>query len=346
MVAFDDTHSCHQIAWDRVQQLVPSAPLGDRVSIFRVGEDVSFDATTIRRQFVSQLAPLAERVMDSLGFDRWQEVDRIEELCQLACAAFRPVQANALSTFIELVHLRGEITSWVDGIEDVVRSARRTFSPRRFARLMQAIGNLRLSTKWGLPLTVRDAREIANAFTDDLVYGLRRDRWQISRYHSDDVVPGRGWFSGREFPRTLGVKVLVSKYDNRATQAISEAFDYNLLSYGNVWDMIPYSFVVDWFTHVSDRIQLLDDTFYREAFLDVRGAVWTRKYSVQLTAEDLRHFTRLPFSASDLNLTLFFRDVSENLPWPQLEDRELYASLGFTQVLDGGTLVFQRFNLD
>lgn len=315
-------------------------PLGDWF-IRRMDGSLSPIAPLSKYRNLLQSSALIDKIRSCLIVDEDARTQAFEDMAQDACAAFRPVEANALSTLMELRELRGGIEGYFDGLKEIAKNARHP------GKLLQSLGNFRLSWKWGIPLTVKDAREIANAFTDDLVYGRIRDRWQSSRVRRDNPyhVKAIGCLLGSEVDVQLGLKAIVSKYDNRTTSMLSAAFDYNFLSLSNLWDMIPYSFVVDWVTNVDDRIALVDDTLYKQAFLDVRGCVCSTKYSFRINTRQLERLIGQPVQFADLECTLFTRDVLSNLPWPTLNDRSLSSNVGFIQYLDGATLILQRVRL-
>jgi len=338
----DDTSTADQYV-QRIGQLlrtaIPQTPFNDQVML---GADATSSLSQSDIETLLQrhtLSELESKLREEIFVDPEKERICIANLAQRACSNFKPVQANTLSTLIELSHLHGEIEDWIGGLEEVAKSVRHP------GKLLQAIGNLRLSTKWGIPLTVKDAREIADVFTDDLVYGRRRDRWQSQRVQStkDDIHAfGRGVLRGTSIDYVIGLKAIVAKQDSRAKQMLSTAFDYNLLSLSNIWDMVPYSFVVDWFTNVSERIELIDATLYKDTFLDVRGSVVTRKFTFPLSATVLERLLDIPVKESTLECTLFSRTISEDLPWPTLQDKEISSNLGYVQYLDGATLILQR----
>jgi hypothetical protein len=284
------------------------------------------------------LRSVAKRLSNGIVYDESEMALEERRLGQTACDSFRPVEANTLSTILELKGLKSEIGDWMDALTTVGKSIKR---PAKFVR---ALGNLRLSTKWGIPLTVGDARAIADQLTDDIVYGVSRNDWQSSRARTTiKARTKRGLF-----PQTTEVKIdvclkaYVSKYDSRIKKAASTLFDYNVISLSNAWDMIPYSFVVDWFTNVGERIELIDSTMYKETFLDVRGSVLSHRWEVRVPTEVWQTLLGIPISNSDVTFCFYQREILDHIPWPHLEDKELSSNLGVNQYLDGGILILQR----
>jgi hypothetical protein len=310
--------------WYRASRQVASAPVSSKAYL--------------RSYWKRTLRAVCHRLSESIVYDESEMAKLERSLGQTACDAFRPVEANAFSTLIELTKLRSEITDWVDGLREIGKNVRH---PGKFIR---ALGNFRLSTKWGIPLTVKDAKEIADQVTDDLVYGVRRNNWQSSRARdSIKGYPKRGlWGLHDPVEIKVGLKAYVSKYDNRLARFASGLFDYGFISYSNVWDMIPYSFVVDWFTNVSERVELIDSTTYKDAFLDVKGSVLSHCWELNVPTSTWRQLTGLPVRSANVTYRFYQREILDSIPWPHLEDKELSSNLGFIQYLDGATLILQR----
>lgn len=69
-----------------------------------------------------------------------------------------------------------------------------------------------------------------------------------------DAIPCHGFVSDGEYDVHISCKVAVADIMPVTTREWLEAYGLKLSAY-NAWDMIPYSFVVDWFFHIGDFLE-------------------------------------------------------------------------------------------
>lgn len=182
----------------------------------------------------------------------------------------------------------------------------------------KTIASLFLSQKYGARLTVRDARLIMDKVTDHLC-GLIPDP-DVFRVHSRKhmTLPK----PGEVFLTDFEVDVVSTIWYKPRPQWTLDRSLYQLAQWDllptlqNVWDFVPYSFVVDWFLDVEGALASLDNRFqwqlcqvlenveskHYETFVsgttvfgtgvsgDLRFTVYNRKVQDQLTARQF-HFT-------------------------------------------------------
>lgn len=83
----------------------------------------------------------------------------------------------------------------------------------------------------------------------------------------------------------------------------------------NLWELIPYSFVVDWFVNTSDMMKWIDSTSF-PCWYDLNQAVTSEKKVVVLPVD--RYF---PGMAGSVTLTSYKRSVSSAIPVQPFELR-------------------------
>lgn len=120
-----------------------------------------------------------------------------------------------------------------------------------------------LGNKYGTSNTIRDSIDVISLFTQK---GIRR-AWHgnsIARSRGSDTytVPS-GRFQGIVWERQCNVKLYYRPCDAPMSRLLQRLYDYDIFpSYQNLWDLVPYSFVVDWFKDVGSYLDALDSQCY------------------------------------------------------------------------------------
>jgi hypothetical protein len=128
--------------------------------------------------------------------------------------------------------------------------------------------------------------------------------------------------------------------DNKVAHDYSgfkKALDMNVVSLETGWDLVPYSFVVDWLTDFSSVLNAADNVFYRTAFWDIIGSVRGSRRVILIPGSAIAAVDGA-FNGS-LTLIDYHRTTSHTIPLPTLGF--LHPSVGVTQWIDGATLVGQ-----
>lgn len=143
---------------------------------------------------------------------------------------------------------------------------------------LRSISNLILSGKYGLRLTVQD--------TVDLCRSLNREIQQPQQAFSR--VRGRVnhtfRYLGTDYQAAYGCKIYYDPRPGGLKQALNELMRWDLFpSLDNVWDLVPYSFVIDWFVHLGDFFSAVDSRTFIST-LEIIRVLYTTRYSCAVDA--------------------------------------------------------------
>jgi hypothetical protein len=169
--------------------------------------------------------------------------ERISEMHATAFDSLNRFDGNMLALIPDLKNI-GQGT--VSVLTNLLESAT---NPRKLAHAW-------LSGRYGDRLTYGDLRS--------LFEGFQRDVWKCTK--TTKYMLGRSRLScnihiaQQDVPVTYCTRIAVQPNDyNRVMQMIREAYEWDYYpSLGNTWDLIPLSFVVDWFVNVSSIFESLD----------------------------------------------------------------------------------------
>lgn len=208
------------------------------------------------------------------------------------------------------------------------------------ARLLQGkintktLADLYLSTKYGARLTIHDANVIMDKVTDHLT-GLIPE-YNVYRVHSrtSDTIKGSGIFSDWQL-ECVSTVWYRPRPQWTLDRSLSNLIKWDLVpSLQNVWDFIPYTFVVDWFLDVEGALKSLDNQALW-ALNEVLECTETTKFSTVVDASIIDK--RL---TGQLTFTVYDRVVKPTLTYRQFH---FTPSLdGFKHVAELSALIRQR----
>jgi hypothetical protein len=136
-----------------------------------------------------------------------------------------------------------------------------------------------LSNRYGDRLSFKDAKELFQGF-DRSFLNVTTTRYIFGRSRASTHFRDGYW----DFDISCACMAAVRPNDSNALmRAIRTAYEWDFYpSLGNVWDMIPMSFVVDWFVNVSDIFDSVD------------RMVQARYYDVLRVLQSVKAVTRSP----------------------------------------------------
>jgi hypothetical protein len=144
----------------------------------------------------------------------------------------------------------------------------------------KAVAGTYLASHYGLRLTVADTEKIAANCID----AREPKDWPTQRigaqHHMVVELPGDDHLYNVELRLSGEVDTCSAEaatIDDRCRRLARKFYELDLTpSLENIWDMIPFSFVVDWFVPIGDAASWLEDKHYLSTF-KVHKAFYTRK---------------------------------------------------------------------
>lgn len=198
-------------------------------------------------------------------------------------------------------------------------------------RSLKTLADNYLTVKYGILPTISDIRNIIGAF-GRLKPNLDRDGF--TAYYASHTSTSS--VENAEVTVEQHAKIAVGNEDNAFDSLFTGFERVGLLpNLENIWDLVPYSFVVDWFIDVGDFLERVD-THQRLMRFNVRYVTMSRKQEVKET------FTSKPGSAIEgsLSLVRYHRWVSDQAPVPPLSLQPSHP--GSSHWLEATALIVQR----
>jgi hypothetical protein len=200
---------------------------------------------------------------------------------------------------------------------------------RNLRRLAGASGEY-LRTIYGILPTIDDLNTIVEAVRKIRPY---LDKNGFSTYTASSTRQTN--LNGFDYEITQRIKLAIDDTDEEFFRLIQTVDSWGFLpTFENVWDLVAYSFVVDWFVDIGGFLERVD-TRLRLARLNIRYATMSRKTRIQgkFTPEP-----ETPFNGS-IDWVHYHRWVSDQCPVPPLS---LNIQDSFDHWIEGSALLLQR----
>lgn len=160
----------------------------------------------------------------------------------LARNAYSQIQTWSGNGIAYLRDIR-EVRKQLEGLSDIVRM----FGTA--GKLTKAIATAYLTWHYGAKLTISDTKKLIT---------------EMNRYQRTHNASFRHFSSVAEdtydgVHREFRYEAFVAPHDSRVSSLLGFLRDFDLLPTAeNLWDLVPFSFVVDWFVNVGDILSALD----------------------------------------------------------------------------------------
>lgn len=182
-----------------------------------------------------------------------------------------------------------------------------------------------LATKYGLPLTISDIGSLAASLRD-----------AYSKASLTKVSSSTNWSSnGAAYECHYGI--WCKPYDRYldSITAKLDLFDLNV-TFKNAWDLIPFSFVVDWFIDVGNFLDHLDVAVDITKY-DIVCSVSSIKVSRDCYSKDLG----FPSYEGIIHVSKYTRWYSRSVVSPSVTKSDLTPN-SFDHWIEGGALIVQK----
>lgn len=201
----------------------------------------------------------------------------------------------------------------------------------RNLRRLKTLSSNYLTAEYGILPTIDDIQSIVAAFRRIGPYLDRNGFSTYSAGFTDSKSIGTMSYSKEQH-----IKLAIGDEDSDFQELISRLESMGTLPTAqNVWDLLPYSFVVDWLVDVGGFLERVD-TRLRLARLNIRYVTMSRKSNAQGVLPLSGEF---PFEGS-VNWVRYHRWVSDQCPVPPLSLQTTFQD--FDHWLESGALLAQR----
>ena len=197
--------------------------------------------------------------------------EHLGDLCQRAVDNIHYTDINTMAYLKDLKDFASELQS-------IARLVKNPLNPKSWASLF-------LNFQYGSRLTISDTFKLINGVIRCArdVRRLRKKSWRSSRARMRSVVTHP--ILGCVGTRLTNYKVYYKPYDSGIMSYVHKLANWDLLpTSANLWDFIPFSFVVDWFVDIGGLLESIDSAAMASS-LDVVGVLYSTKDTYVISAD-------------------------------------------------------------
>lgn len=187
-----------------------------------------------------------------------------------------------------------------------------------------------LNYRYGDRLTYGDLKQIVSRYRN-VIDSLSPDMQRISRGRSV-----HSWVDGKSYSHEViyNCMIVVSAARNNLSGYLERLDQLGfLLDAQNAWDLVPYSFAVDWFLNVSDCAAIIDSWFKLNR-LEIKTCIESQKGTLVIPSSVL-----LGFGVGSVRIVRYERYQTSSPAMPVMDLDHLVSTPSWKNFLDGTSLV-------
>lgn len=194
--------------------------------------------------------------------------------------------------------------------------------------------NVYLWFRYGISLSIQDTKALATSLhnsIEDSIHSMKEPtKFAVSSQFTNSTVQGRNVSSNYRY------KIAYDPYPNTVMHVIRELKRWGLYpTYEFSWDMVPYSFVIDWLLPLNDVFHEMDTRLYSQYF-NVQWVCRSQKHVRIAFGKD--YFYRFNV-VGEITQTMYQRSVRKTLDLPRIR---LDTPTGFRNYAELTALIVQR----
>jgi hypothetical protein len=228
------------------------------------------------------------------------------DLCQEAIHDAKALDINSMQFVREIFDLK-------DSLSGLVSLLKGKATPKAIAKTF-------LGLRYGLNLTFRDANELGERIANEILLNYRKSyRYCRAMSHSETSITS-GLLRGIACDQYFFYKIYYDPVDTGFRSLIRKLLDWDAFpTFQNIWDFIPFSFVLDWFVDFEKYFDIVDTGGY-VMYLRVLEVIETTKttfHSVPL--DEFLPINKEGWNLSgDVTYTHYKRSIQPYLKLPRL----------------------------
>lgn len=270
----------------------------------------------------SILKEVMRYVNDIMEIAVWPPPFDFGELAKQASDKAKAVDTNLIGFIRDLRHPTEMIPK--------LKNLRQLTKNKKLLKKLKNASDDYLTVKYGWLPTASDLQEILGAFKR---HDFRDKNGLVTLNAGHTSSSAQGFLS---LTTTRRIKIAVSDESNPLQSLYQRLYNVGAFpTFTNLWDLVPYSFVIDWFVDLGSFLETIDFRLYF-ATLDI-------KY-VTMSQKDVSGLRIVPVKGSPIsgNITRvhYHRWVSDQCPVPPLS---LTSNMqDFDHWVESGALIVQR----
>jgi len=214
---------------------------------------------------------------------------------------------------------------------------------RAIKNIVDVVTDAELLYSYGVAPTISDAKELSSKAGDTLRLFTRKSVYDYRTFYGrfyfdfeDNIVPP---YTGLRLE--ANTKLVARLSPNSVLSALVPIKAMGLFpSLSNLWDLVSFSFVADWFTGIGDKLDAIDNNFFL-LLLDVKYSVSSMKLSWDIPDEILTACSLSANVDDHPRLIYYTRSVMKSAPVLQYTDIDFQPGHGLPSWETVGSLFYK-----
>lgn len=218
---------------------------------------------------------------------------------------------NARALDINTLAYAADFLKLKNSVKTILSLLRGKFEPKDLASAW-------LEFKYGLRLTFADSKELGKAIGAAITKHKNKKFYSVCRaMDSSEFIISKSPLKGSMVSDKYNYKVYYQPIDDAFLSLIRKMMNWDVgPTLQNIWDIIPFSFVIDWFVDFERTLNRIDANTYVNT-LRVLGTIKTRKSTISsIPATCLMSQDDRTIWSGDLTLDIYKRNLQEGLDLP------------------------------
>lgn len=266
--------------------------------------------------------------MERTRADRFKLAEK-ESNCSLSiCDQAKNADINSIAYLADIVKLITDIKSG-SGLGTI----QQLLGSKGAKELLRNSSSTFLSGKYGLSLTVADTKKLVAAVARE---ASSLYKYRVARASFTEVFATNNRTFGSDLTVEEHFKCVYDPCGTGLRDQLSSLYRWDAaLTLENTWDLIPFSFVVDWFAPIGDYLNQYDDGILAR-MLPIKDVLQSTKYTISIPSKSLtQHHNCCGF----VTCSEYVRSIRSTLP-PIIP---FYSgSKGFHNTLEFGAIIIQQ----
>jgi hypothetical protein len=201
---------------------------------------------------------------------------------------------------------------------------------------LKDLASIYLSYSFGAASTYRDYVELGESIAKETSRYSSASRYRDRKVHARSS--GTVDFLNHQWSARYNLTAYLDNYDQGIMGLMNSLDRWGFYPDREaVWELVPFSFIVDWFSNVQENLARRDAQSWRE-YYNCHACITSYKLETDWSYQDQNASSTLGGSA---HISLYNRSVQPGLPQPEV-DLDVHLPKGLHQWVTGAALVIQR----
>lgn len=244
------------------------------------------------------------------------------------CQQAKALDVNGIAYISDLIKIVADLRNG-----NITKAVSKISAANSFTKRVRVAADAYLASRYGATLTWSDTKKLVKSVQDAILSELK---YRIARSSFTQQFSTNNPNFGSNVTMEEHCKCVYDPAGEGMRAGLSKLYTWDTFpTLENTWDLVPFSFVLDWFLPVGDFLNQYDNNILAQT-LPIVDVMTSTKYTVRIPPKVLAWNTS---AAGDIMFTEYTRSLGSTLPpiIPSFSGTE-----SFHNVLEFGAIILQK----